>query len=430
MLKAFREKFRKSIFIQNIAVVAGGNAASKLIAILSAPVITRIYTPEDYGVFSVFIAFTAIAVTLSTLRYAVTIPLAKDKLVANNLVKLSFSITLILSLLILLFILLFSESLVTITNTKKISPYIWVFPVAFFGQGMYEALNNWALRHRKFKTITTTRVSQSLSTSATKIGIGALGYKPLGLFLGYIAQSYTGIVQLMIKLFKAEPAFFKQFRINDVIAAAKRYKQFPLYQSWSQLLLSLGVQLPVILIGMIYGSVTVGVFGLAQNMINLPMNILGQSVAQVYYAEIAKYGKEKPERIYNLTLSVVKKMFLIGIIPFVGLLLGGPWLFQLVFGNEWSEAGIFAQLISPLILLRFISSPVMHCFNVLEKQRAQLVINIIRTLLILLVFYIAWTFKINPRLTIGVYSIGVSLFYLSVILIVIKILNNLRKNAL
>ncbi|MDZ7775662.1 MAG: hypothetical protein U5L09_08740 [Bacteroidales bacterium] len=78
MVAKYREKIKNNIFFQNIAVVAGGNTAAKLIGILSAPVITRLYSPEDYGVFSVFASAVAVIGALSTLRYAVAIPIAPE----------------------------------------------------------------------------------------------------------------------------------------------------------------------------------------------------------------------------------------------------------------------------------------------------------------------------------------------------------------
>lgn len=417
----YREKLKNNIFFQNIAVVAGGNVTAKLIGILSAPIITRLYTPEDYGVFSVFISIVAIVGSLATLRYAVTIPIAKEDNLADNLLKLCFLITFSISIVWFIGIALWGDFFMVKFSAENLRPFLWYMPVAFLGIGIYEALNNWAVRNRKFRLITRTKVSQGISSAVVKVGLGVLGVIPLGLILGHIAQEAAGITSLFSKLYQTRPSFFKTINLHKIQNAAIRYKKFPLVQSWSQLLLVFGAQLPVIMIGAFYGVEVVGVFGLAQNMINMPMDLIGQSVAQVYYAEISKIGKNNSEKIYFLSISIISKLFLIGLIP-VGLLIAfGPWAFKLVFGPEWLEAGVFARFLSILILTRFISSPISSIFNVYEKQSLQLALNIIRVALVFAVFYACYIFDFSALISIGIYSISMTVYYAFLTIIVLKV---------
>jgi len=417
----YREKLKNNIFFQNIAVVTGGNVTAKLIGIIAAPIITRLYTPEDYGIFSVFLSVVGVVGSLATLRYAITIPIAKEEKLADNILKLCFLITILLSIAWFISIALFGKFFTVAFSAEQLQPYLWLMPVVFLGKGIYEALNNWAVRNRKFRLITRTNVSQGVSSAGVKIGLGALEITPLGLFIGQIAQDGAGITSLLSKLVSVKPVFFKSFSWKEIKSAAIRYKKFPLVQSWSQLLLALGAQLPVLLIGTFYGVEVVGVFGLAQNMINMPMALIGKSVAQVYYAEISKYGKNNPEKIYILSVSIIKKLFWIGLIP-VGLLIAfGPWAFKLVFGPEWIDAGVYARFLSILILTRFISSPIASIFNVYEKQSLQLTLNIIRVVLIFAAFYISNLFKLSALNSIGIYSILMTVYYAFLTIIVLRV---------
>jgi O-antigen/teichoic acid export membrane protein len=421
VISKYREKLKNNIFFQNIAVVAGGNVTAKLIGIIVAPIITRLYTPEDYGIFSVFLSVVGVVGSIATLRYAVTIPIAKDEKLADNILKLCFLITLSLSIIWFIGIALFGRFFSVQFSAEKLLPFLWLMPVVFLGKGIYEALNNWAIRTRKFRLITRTKVSQGISSAGVKIGLGVLGVTPLGLFLGHIFQEAAGITSLFSKLVQLKPEFLKTFSWTGIKYAAKRYKKFPLVQSWSQLLLALGSQLPVLLIGAFYGVEVVGVFGLAQNMINMPMDLIGQSVAQVYYAEISKYGKNNPEKIYKLSVSIIKKLFLIGLIP-VGLLIAfGPWVFKLVFGPEWLDAGVYARFLSILILTRFISSPIANIFNVYEKQSLQLTLNIVRVVLVFVAFYTSNLFNLSALNSIGIYSILMTVYYAFLTIIVLRV---------
>lgn len=417
----YKAGFKENIFFQNIVVVAGGNATAKLIGILATPIITRLYTPGDYGIFSVFMSVVGVAGSLATLRYAVTIPIARYEKLADNLLKLCFLITGTLSLIWFLGLLLFDNLIVEIFSVQQLQPYLWLMPVVFFGQGIYEALSNWAVRNKNFKLITRTKISQSVSSSGIKIGFGVLKITPLGLFVGYIAQEAAGITSLFSKLVKVRPGFFSEFSWKQIRYAAHRFRKFPLVQSWSQLLLALGSQLPVLLIGAFYGIEVVGVFGLAQNMINMPMDLIGQSVAQVYYAEISKYGRNNPDKIYKLSLSIIKKLFFVGLIPVGVLIILGPWLFELVFGAEWVEAGVYARFLSFLILTRFISSPIANIFNVYERQSLQLVLNITRVVIVFIAFCGSYLLRYSPLNSIVIYSLLMTIYYAFLTFIVLRV---------
>jgi len=423
-----REKLKSNILFQNIAVVASGNIVAKLIVILSTPIITRLYTPEDYGVFSIFLSITGIIGSLSTLRYAVTIPIAREEKLADNLLKLCFIITFSLSLLWVVGIFLFGTYFTEIFSAELFKPFLWFIPITFLGQGIYEALNNWAVRDKKFKLITRTKISQGVSSSVVKIGLGTLGIIPLGLFIGQIAQVFAGIGSLTLKLIKIKPSFFKSFSWEEIKFAAKRYKKFPLLQSWSQLLLALGGQLPVLLIGAFYDAKVVGVFALAMGMINLPMDLIGQSVAQVFYAEISKYGKNKPQKIYNLSVSITKKLFWVSLIPIAVLIVLGPWLFATIFGPEWQNAGLYSRYFSIIVLTRFISSPITNIFNVFEKQGLQLFLNILRVVIVTLIFYISHLLTFSANEAIIFYSIVMPFYSIIGLYIVFKILKDRKAN--
>jgi O-antigen/teichoic acid export membrane protein len=424
VISNFIKKLRENTFFKNIAIVAGGNAIAKIIGIVFTPIITRLYSPTDFGVFNIFMSVVGIAGSLATLRYAGTIPLAKDEKLSDNLLKLCFLITFSLSIVWVIGIALFGNFFTVQFSAEKLQPYLWLMPIVFLGKGVYEALNNWAVRNKDFKLITRTKISQSVSSTAIKLGFGIAKVTPLGLFLGHFALEAAGITSLTSKLLQKRKDIFKHFSWKEIKEAATRYRDFPLIQSWSQLLLAFGANLPILLLGAFYNTEIVGIYGLANSMINLPMDLIGQSVAQVYYAEISKYGKNNPEKIYALSVSIIKKLFFVGLIP-VGIVLAfGPWLFQLVFGAEWHDAGIYAQLLTFLILTRFISSPIANILNVFEKQRLQLALNIIRVALVVFVFFISNLLNLNILYAIGIYSFSMTFYYAFLLIIILKIVKN------
>lgn len=423
-LTNFGKKFKANTFYKNITIVASGNIIARLITILLTPIITRIYSPADYGIYNVFMSVIGITGALATLRYSVTIPVASDEKLADNLLRLCFLITSFLSLLWLAFVLFFGDNISIHFQTESLKSFLWLIPIVFFGKGIYEALNNWAVRYRDFKLITRTKLTQSVSSSIVKISLGLLNIKPLGLLIGYIVSETAGITKILSKLTRTRPHFFKEFSLPEIKSAAIRYKRFPLVQSWSQLLLATGSQLPVLLLGLYYNAEVVGIFGLANTMIRLPMDLIGQSVSQVYFGEISKFGKNNPQKIYNLTVTLIKRLLKVGIIPIALIAFLGSWIFSLVFGSEWYDAGMYARLLSFYVLFAFISAPVANIFNVYERMDIQFSLNIFRVVLVALVFIICSYFKLTPLYTIGIYSICLSFYYLFLVLRVLKLVKS------
>jgi O-antigen/teichoic acid export membrane protein len=263
-----------------------------------------------------------------------------------------------------------------------------------------------------------------VSSSSIKIGLGLLNIKPLGLFIGHIAQEAAGITSLLSSLIKTKPTFFKSFSWSEIKQVAIRYKRFPLVQSWSQLLLASGAQLPILLLGIFYNAEVVGVFGLAKSMIHLPMDLIGKAVSQVYYAEISRFGRNNPDKIYNLSVSLIKKLFFFGLIPVAFLMIFGPWIFGFVFGEEWYDAGVYARFLSIYVLMAFISAPIASVFNVYERMDLQLTLNIVRVVFVAAIFTICHFLHLSAKQAIIIFSIGMVFYFIyltSSILRLIKI---------
>src|SRR5690606_15343997 len=109
-----------------------------------------------------------------------------------------------------------------------------------------------------------------------------------------------------------------------------------------------------------------------------PIALLGRNIGQAFYGEIAAIGRKDPERIRALTVELVRRLFLLSIIPAAVLFIAGPQLFVLIFGSEWEFAGRIASASAPYVLATFVSLPVVHVLNVVGHQSYYLRINVLR----------------------------------------------------
>jgi O-antigen/teichoic acid export membrane protein len=191
-----------------------------------------------------------------------------------------------------------------------------------------------------------------------------------------------------------------------------------------------GNNLPVVLLTSLFGSAVTGLFGLANSIINLPMNLIGNSVAQVFYSEAANIGKTNPQKIKSLSVKLIKKLALIALVPLIVLLLFGPWLFSFVFGAEWYSAGVYARILSIMVYFHFIALPIGRILEIFERQREGLIFNIIRLIMVLSVFFIDKKFDFTSYQTVALYSFSNSITYIALLVMVIKIMNHEIKKTI
>ena len=170
----------------------------------------------------------------------------------------------------------------------------------------------------------------------------------------------------------------------------------------------------------IFGSLEVGLFGLANNIISIPLSFVGMSVSQVFFAEAAKVGRHKPSELRTMSVELVRKLAIIGLLPFLVVLSFGPQIFSFVFGNLWYEAGVYARVLSVMVYFHLLILPVGRLLEILELQNLGLFFNVIRLVFIGLVFFVAFKLNLSSINTIACYVIINSAFYLFLLLFVME----------
>jgi O-antigen/teichoic acid export membrane protein len=410
--------------IKNMAKLATGAGIAKIIALMATPIITRIYSPEHFGVLSIFTSIVGVLVPLGTLRYSMAIPLPRSDGMATNLTILCLLFLIFLAAIIFFLFWLFATPILSLLSMEQLLPWWWLIPIAIAGTGLYELLSNWAIREKTYGPLAKTQVTQRVIGSGVKIGLGLAGFMPFGLLVGQIFAQSGGIISLtkvFWKKFKENIHFVNQKRIVFLL---RWYSDFPKFRLPSQVLMTLVTKTPMFYFAWHFGADTTGQFGLAMSILLLPMFLFGQSTGKAYYGEISKIGRKKHQEILKVTKSLTKKLFLVSIIPFSILLFFGPWLFQIVFGNPWKEAGVFSSILAINLLTMFVANPITHALTVFGKQQYYLQINIIRFLFVTMVFSVSYFFGLNSNMTLLAYSILISFHRFFIYLRILYIIKN------
>jgi len=367
---------------RGMATLAVGSGIGRLVGIATIPVLTRLYTPEDFGVLAVFMALVAILAPLVTLRYALALPLPRYDGGAMNLLVLSIALMLVLSTVIAAILWTWGNLLLSLVSMEVLAPWWWVIVLAVIGTALLELLTMWATRRRAYRVIGQTTVTQSMVAALVKIGFGVAAVQPLGLLLGQVMAQAGGIVRLL-RGFGAELRANRRYvSLKRVRMVALRYKGLPTWRLPSQLLMVFSMQAPILAFSVLYDSSTVGQIGLSLTAVAIPIAVLGGTTSQAYFAEISRISPRDPQSLYAVTRSTLKTMLVVSLVPSLILFAFGTPMFTLLLGAAWAEAGRYAEILSAYLLVQFVSNPISKIFSVLRMEWAYLLINSQRIILI------------------------------------------------
>lgn len=386
-----------------------GTIFAQALNVVLSPVITRIYTPEDYGILTLYIAILGLINLVGSLAYEYAIPIAEDDKKAFDLILLCFIILTIFTIVLTLGIVVVKDSFFSVLKIQKIITYKYFIPLGFFLTGAYTIFVQWSFRKKDFKSISMTKYTQSITGNFIKIGFGLIYKYALGLILGNILSQSAGAIILVKPYIGKFKEALREIECRRLIKLAIRYRKFPMYTAPSFFIMSASTQLPIVFLSALYESTSVGFYGLARSIVFLPMIIVGKNIQDVFYSEIASIGKVNLIKIKKISNRLLKKLVLLGVLPLVAIVVFGPKVFSLIFGQEWIESGYFARILSIEVFFHFVFQPISSIFSVLEEQRKALILEFFRIGFVIVLFFIADKFSFKIETTILGYSILMSM---------------------
>ena len=389
--------------LKGIVILGSGTAISQVLGIIFVPIITRIYPPAIYGTLAVFGSLLSILIVGSALRYELTIPIAEKDDDAEYLLILSFFIICTLTAILFVIMVFFGDFLAGVFHFEFIAPYYWLFCIGFFGISVYQILTYWALREKDYVQITRTHIVQSLSGSVSKIILGLLSFGSFGLICGEIIARMVGVGSLGRTIVPRLWLVTKNFDVSRMRLLAARFKKFPMFSLPSSFINEISLQVPTLFISAIFGLQMVGLFSLSYSILVLPVSFISGSIAQAFYSESSDLFRQKSKEMLPLYLQTTKKLFLFGAPVILAGAIILPFLFPIVFGSAWKDAGMFSLPLSMMVIAQFVVSSTDR-LELYGYNHWELAWNISRTCLVLSGFYLAYVFALSPVTTVLVFS--------------------------
>ncbi|PUE67495.1 lipopolysaccharide biosynthesis protein [Arcobacter lacus] len=361
-------------FVKNVLTLMTGTTIAQIIPIAISPILTRIYTPEDFGIFAFYIAIISLLAVFTNGQYDLAIMLPKYEKNAINIVGLSLLINTIFSSIIFCIIFIFFDFFQGLLGKNSLGHFLYLIPFSVFLIGCYQTFNYWLNRKKQYKTLSMNKVTQSLTNGTSSIVFGIQDFGKDGLIISqFIAQAI--VVAFLIKKVKIG-VLFQNFEKVKVLALSKRYIKFPKITMIQSFFSTATAQLPVVIISSFFTLNIAGFYSLANRVVASPISIISSSFFQVFYQSFSI--EKNKQKFYKMKFIKINAMLLP---PFILLWFFLEPLFGFVFGEEWLVAGVYSQILLPLLYMKFLSNLfTTTTYLYYEKQIENFILSVLITL--------------------------------------------------
>ena len=359
------KNMKNSDFIKSLTVLLTGTLIAQFIGYALAPVISRQFSPTEMGEFGMFQRWVVLLATIATARYEFSLPLPKRDEHSFQLYRLA-----LFSTMVTLGITLVGFLVYGLYIEKAVGFALWALVLVFSTAALvfFNLGTNWAIRHKEFKRISFSKMTNSLSLNISRVLSGFFHMGKWGLFLSFLLSLLVGAAHFLKDFFHWNKKQTTSLSKKKMMSLARTYKDFPLINLPHALSDNLREVLVALLIIEVFSEQIFGSFDHTFRMLRLPVMIIGTSISQILFNRISSYRLEK-KMLMPIVVKVFLSLSILSLIPFSIVYFYGQPLFVFVFGEQWQESGRLSEIMAPWLMLNFVSSPLTIIPLVLEQQK-------------------------------------------------------------
>lgn len=411
------DRLRQNSFVRSAAVLVGGTAFGQIIALLALPLLTRLYTPQDFSVLAVYAGLLGLMSVAASLRFEIAIPLPEKDSDALTLLVVALSLAALVSCLLAVPALLFPRQLAQLFGQPAFQAYVWLLPIGVMLVSTYSAVQFWATRDKQFALIARTRMVQAVGGAGTQLTFGVLGLAPVGLLIGHMISSGAGAFGLGRRVFADNRTALSRVGWAEMCRLFRDYDRFPKYSSFEAFANIAGIQVPMLIIAATALRPEAGFLVLAMRVMQAPIGLIGSAVGQVYLSRAP--DEDRAGRLGVFTANIMGGLIKTGVGPLAFAGVVAPGVFAIVFGEEWHRAGVLVAWMTPWFILQFLASPVSMALHVTNQQRLAFLVQlfglILRVGLVVLAMYI-----LDTRVS-EVYAVSGLIFYAGYLALILRV---------
>ncbi len=362
-------------FLNNVLTLLAGTILAQIITVSVSPILTRLYTPEDFGVFALYTSIASILVIFGTCRYELAIVLPEEDGEARDLARLCILLSLLVAVVSVLVMAAFCARLAAFFERPEIEPFLLLAPCTVIFTCAYQTLSYWSNRRRHYGDIAVSAAMQSAGSSAVNIFLGLAKLLQCGLIVGAVAGQLVAVLVLGRRIVRRrELGLLESLEWKALWRVASRHRKFPKFNMPYSLVV-VASQRYFIYVLIAFGFLReVGFFVFCRAILFLPVGLLAQSLGRVFFKEAAEHiGTPRIESLVGGLMDRAKVLCTPALIFFV---FWAPDMFSVAFGADWREAGIYAAMFAPAAYCLLYTSWTERMFEVTGTQKVALLIQL------------------------------------------------------
>ena len=408
-----------SSFTRNILTLVSGTVLAQALPIMVSPILTRIYSPEEFGILALYMAVISVFSSIATARYELAVILPKKESDSLAIVILCLLVSIFIGLVLFVLILIWGADFSKAVGNPELSNWLYWAPLTVVLVAVYNTLRYYNNRFDNFKNVASSAVWKSLVMTLVNLVYGLVKKGAAGLIIGFSLSFLAGSVNLSRTLKKVSKDL-KAVTRGRVKAMAMRYSEFPKFSAPSILTNVIAMNANNVFTSFMFNVKTLGFYSFCNQILGAPVSVISQSVSQAFLNE-AKKSKESYGDAQAIFKATVKKLFLISTPIFLLVFFFSELLFAFFFGEEWSVAGTYARILTPLFWARFIVVPVSIATSVFEQERQIFIWQIGFLIISLALFGITFSLKLEVLTFLKLYSLVLTIHYFILLWVLNKV---------
>ncbi|MBV1710095.1 MAG: oligosaccharide flippase family protein [Erysipelothrix sp.] len=418
-MKKYIYQLRENKFFTSFSILASGSLIAQIVSIIASPITTRLFSPSEFGRFTIIATAVSIFGPILSLKYDMSIVSSENKQELNALIKLSFIICFILSTTIgVIYARVF---LYDGNSSRSLVTYFFILSLLLFTYGLNNILLAYNNKLRKYNLISSVTVIKSTVNSIFMIVTGFLNLGVSGLVGSQLISSIFGLAR-QFKGIRLEIEEISKSHFSILRKVLTKYRRQPFYNASTALVTTLVYSGINIFIKIAYSFELLGFYSLSYRVLGIPFSVISANIARIFYETAS--SEMKLSGSYHKAYKTTLKYLLLTIIPIMAILaVVSPFLFSWFFGKEWTEAGNFVRLLAPMFAARLVAESLTTSFIISEKQHIELIFQTI--LLIGEIFIFAISIFLSFKITLSLFLI--SILYVLVYVYLINVMNKLSK---
>ncbi|MCE5153792.1 oligosaccharide flippase family protein [Staphylococcus hyicus] len=392
---------KQNKFFKDSIIMVLSSGIAQLLLIGTIPIISRLYSPSEFGEFTIFSNIAMVLIPIINARYDLLIINAKNYKQANILSQISFMISLFILLALLPLAIIY-----LIVRPEYLIEIIFLI-IMLLLVSLTNIFTNYLNRERKYNTLSLINIFRALFMVVLQILFGFLNFGSMGLIIGF-AFSYIAGITFGFKVFKNHFRYVASLPANLVLF--KKYKNQLLFSTPSIFLNSLSFTVVVFFIGILFSNHEVGLYGMAIKILGVPITILSLGLSKIFMQKAndhyIAYGSFR-----TLLIKFSLILVIISIVVYVPFYIINDNLIVRILGSEWIDTVFIMKIIIPLFFIRLIVSTISLTVIVFEKQHIELMLQACFLIVTVITFFIAKSMSLNLESFLIINTIGLFIAY-------------------